>query len=86
MKLIGVENLGMKEKMKKVIKPLSKITSENPKCHLHIPQPRKGIYVLNIIIQSIMEKRGCERKGSQRNTQNLNVPNRGIKNLWKCKP
>jgi hypothetical protein len=76
MKLIGVENLGMKEKMKKVIKPLNKITSENPKCHLHIPQPTKGIYVLNIIIQNMMEKRGCEGKGSRRNTQNLNVPNR----------
>jgi hypothetical protein len=50
MKLIGAENLGMKEKVKKVIKPLSKITSENPKCHMHIPQPRKVIYVLNIII------------------------------------
>jgi hypothetical protein len=23
---------------------------ENPKCYLYIPQPRKNIYVLNIII------------------------------------
>ncbi len=30
--------------------------SENPKCHLHIPQPRKGIHVMNIIIQNIIKK------------------------------
>jgi len=44
--------------------------SENPKCHLHIPQPRKGIYVLNIIVQNLLKKRKSERKGPQRNTQN----------------
>jgi hypothetical protein len=27
---------------------MGKTTSKNPKCHLHIPQPKKGIYVLNI--------------------------------------
>jgi predicted DNA-binding protein with PD1-like motif len=37
MKLVGAKNPRMKEKMKKVIKLLGKITSENPKCHLHIP-------------------------------------------------
>jgi hypothetical protein len=37
MKLVGAENPRMKENMKKVIKPLSRITNENPKCHLHIP-------------------------------------------------
>jgi len=64
MKLIGAKNPGMKKIKIKVIKPLSKITSENPICHLNIPQPRKGIYLLNIIIQNIMEKRRCEGKGS----------------------
>jgi hypothetical protein len=42
--------------------------SENPKYHLHIPQPRKGIYVLNIIIQNILEKIRNEGKGPQSNT------------------
>jgi len=52
--------------------------NENPKCHLHIPQSRKGIYVLNIIIQNILDKRRSEGKGPQGNTQNLNAPSRGI--------
>lgn len=30
---------------------------ENPKCYLYIPQPRKGIYALNIIIQNILDKK-----------------------------
>jgi hypothetical protein len=64
MKLVGAKNPRMKIKIKKVIKPLSKITSENLICHLHIPQHRKGISLLNIIIQNIMEKRKCEGKGS----------------------
>jgi hypothetical protein len=42
----------------------------------------KGIYVLNIIIQNILEKIGCEAKGSQRNAQNLNTPNMGTKTRW----
>jgi hypothetical protein len=46
--------------------PLCKTMNENPKCHLHIPQPKKGIYVLNIIIQSLLEKRRNEGKGPQR--------------------
>jgi hypothetical protein len=61
------------EMMKKVIRPLCETMNENPKCHLHIPQSRKGIYVLNIIIQN-MDKRRNEGKGPQRNTQNLNAP------------
>jgi hypothetical protein len=36
--------------------------SENSKCHLHIPQLRKGIYVLNIIIQNILEKKEMKEK------------------------
>jgi hypothetical protein len=63
--------------MKKVIRSLHETMNENTKCHLHIPQPRKGIYVMNII-QNILEKR-CEGKGPQRNTQNLNAPSKGIK-------
>jgi hypothetical protein len=62
--------------MKKVIKPLCN-TIENPKCHLHIPQPWKGIYVLNIIVQGLLETRKSEGKGPQRNTQNLNAPIKG---------
>ncbi len=50
--------------------------SDNPKCHLHNPQPWKGIYMLNNIIQGILGKKGCEGKGSQGNTQNLNALNR----------
>ncbi len=42
--------------MKKVIRLLCKTTNENPKYHLHIPQLKKGIYVLNIIIQNILKK------------------------------
>jgi hypothetical protein len=38
--------------------------------------------VLNIIIQSILEKIGCEGKGSQGNAQNLNAPNMGTKTRW----
>lgn len=53
--------------------------SENPKYHLHNPQPRKGIYVLNIIIQNILDKRRSEGKGPQSNTQNPNVFGRGAK-------
>jgi hypothetical protein len=46
---------------KKVIKLLGE-TSENPKCHLHIPQFKKNIHVLSIIVQNILEKEGCEGK------------------------
>jgi len=32
------------ERTKNVIRLLGKTMSENPKCHLQIPQPKKGIY------------------------------------------
>ncbi len=65
------------ERMRKVIRPLHE-TTNNPKSHLHIPQPKKGIYVLNIIIHNIMEKRTSDGKGPQRNTQNPNATNKGV--------
>jgi hypothetical protein len=52
--------------------------NENFKCRPHIPQHKKNIYVLNIIIQNLLEKRRNEGKGPQRNTQNPNAPSRGI--------
>ncbi len=67
------------ERTKKVIRPLCETMNENPKCHLHIPQPRKGIYVLNIIVQGLLEEKRSEGKGPQRNTQKPNVPIRGTK-------
>jgi hypothetical protein len=36
-----------------------------------------GIYVLNIIVQNILENKRNEGKGPQRNTQNPNAPNKG---------
>jgi hypothetical protein len=42
------------ERTKKVIRPLCETMNENPKCQLHIPQLKKGIYVLNIIIQCLL--------------------------------
>jgi hypothetical protein len=30
--------------------------NESPKCHLHIPQLKKDIYVLNIIVQSLFRE------------------------------
>jgi hypothetical protein len=50
--------------MKKVVMSLCETTSENYKCHLHIHQPRKCIYVLNIIVENILEKRKNEGKGT----------------------
>jgi hypothetical protein len=38
---------------------MGKTTNENFEGHLHIPQFKKDICVLNIIIQVIMEKRKC---------------------------
>ncbi len=52
--------------------------NENHKCHLHIPQLKKGIFVLSIIIQSILQKRKCEGKGPQKNIQNPITPLIGI--------
>jgi hypothetical protein len=49
------------------------------------PQLKKGVYVLNIIVQGTMEKNVCEGKGSQGNTQNVNVHNRGTKTKWRWK-
>jgi hypothetical protein len=39
----------------------------------------KAIYVLNIIIQSILEEKKGEKKGSQKNVENSNFPNRRTK-------
>ncbi len=50
----------------------------NPNAICTPPQLSKNIYVLNIIIQGILEKKGREGKGPQKNTQNPNAPNRGI--------
>jgi hypothetical protein len=52
--------------MEKVIKLMGKTTNENFECHLHIPQFRKGICVLNIIIQVIMEKKKIWNKKTPR--------------------
>jgi hypothetical protein len=52
--------------------------NENLKCHLHIPQPKKGIYVLNIIAQNILENKKWKKR-TQRNTQNFNAPSKGTK-------
>lgn len=48
--------------MGKEIKLMGKTTNENFECHLHSPQFRKGICVLNIIIQVIMEKKNLKEK------------------------
>jgi hypothetical protein len=36
---------------------VNETTNENSKCHMHISQLKKGIYVLNIIVQNILKKR-----------------------------
>jgi hypothetical protein len=64
-------------KNKESNKASKRTMSENPKSHLHIPQFLKIIYLLNIIIQNTLEKRGCKGKGFLKNTQNPNAPNRG---------
>jgi hypothetical protein len=43
--------------MKKLIKPLGETTHETPECHLRVPQPKKGIYMLNIIVQNVLKKK-----------------------------
>jgi hypothetical protein len=73
-KVSGVENMNMGGIMKKVIKFMGKTTNENLKCHLHIPHFRKGIYVLNIIIQIIIGKRRSEIKGPQGGTPKTLMP------------
>jgi len=72
-RLTNVESLGVGEKMKN-LKLLCKIMSENPKCHMHIPQFKKNIYVLNIIIQSILEKKGSEKKDTKGTPKTLMSP------------
>jgi hypothetical protein len=52
------------ERTKIIIGPINETMNENPKCHLHISQLRKGIYVLNTIVQNILKKRRCEGEGS----------------------
>jgi hypothetical protein len=51
----------VKGKNKKVIRPWAEIMNDNPKCHLHIPQFRKDIYVLNIIKASKKKKDAKEK-------------------------
>jgi hypothetical protein len=51
-----------RERTKKIIRPLHETMSQNPKSHLHIPQPRKGIYALNIIIHNVLEKKQVMKK------------------------
>jgi hypothetical protein len=58
-------------RMKKVIKPLCETTNENPRCDLHIPQHKKGIYMLNIIVQNLLEKKTKEI--DPKNIQNPNA-------------
>ncbi len=48
--------------------------NENPKCHLHIPQPRKGIYVLNIIVQNISMGRKKMNKKDPKGTSKTLMP------------
>jgi hypothetical protein len=59
--LANIEILIVGERTKRVIKLLNETTSENSKCHLHIPQLLKNIYMLKVIVQGILEKRRCER-------------------------
>jgi hypothetical protein len=56
--------------MKKVIKPLCETMNENPKCHLHIPQPRNGIYVLNSPSRTYWKK-NLKEKDSKRTPKTL---------------
>jgi hypothetical protein len=61
------------KKTKKVIRPLHKTMNENPKCHMHIPQLRKGIYVLNIIVQTSCKK-GVKEKDPKGTPKTLMPP------------
>jgi hypothetical protein len=56
--------------MKKIVNPLCETMIENPKCHLHIPQPRKGS-VEHHHPKHLGKKN--EKKKPQRNTQNPNA-------------
>ncbi len=55
-------------------------TEEYPKCHLRISQLKKGIYMLNIIVQNILKKRWCEGERSYKNTKTL-IPLKGVLKL-----
>ncbi len=48
--------------MENVIKLLGKTMNKSFKCHLHIRQPMKGVYVMNIIVQGILEGNKMRRK------------------------
>jgi hypothetical protein len=56
-RLVGVENPRVGEKNEKNNKTFMRTMNENPKCHLHIPQPKQGNNVLNIIAQNLLEKK-----------------------------
>ncbi len=58
----------------KNLKLLCDTTRENPKCHMHIPQSKKNIYVLNIIIQSILEKKKMKKKDTKGTPKTLMPP------------
>jgi hypothetical protein len=61
-RLASIENLGVWGKMENVIKLLGKTMNKSFKCHLHIRQPMKGVYVMNIIVQGILEGNKMRRK------------------------
>ncbi len=48
--------------------------NENLKSHLHIPQSKKNIYVLNIIIQNISKKEDVKERGSKGTPKTLIPP------------
>jgi hypothetical protein len=52
---------------------------KNLECHLHIPQLKKGIHVLNIIIQGLLKKKRCEKKDPKGTPKTLMPPIR----VWK---
>jgi len=78
MKLDSTENPGVGGKNENNNKTFYERMNENFKCHPHIPQPRKGIYVLNIIIQNLLEKRRNEGKGTSKEHQKPYASSRGI--------
>jgi hypothetical protein len=47
--------------------------SENPQM-LHIPWPKKGIYVLNIIVQNIMSKKDAKERDFKGTPKTLMPP------------
>ncbi len=65
-------------------KALCQTTSENPRCHLHIPQLKKNIYVLNIIVQKIMEKKEM-KENNPKETPKTIMPLVGVQKLDESK-